>query len=135
MKLTPIEDRKAGDTTRAVLFAIEEAEDKGYGPGLKWLLKDIDTNQTIVVYSGQTATPRSKLGKFIINLTGKLQEVDTDELVGATVMVHWDNHKSDATKVVVSNLTTRPAAKGEDVGKILEDALAAEAARDLEAPF
>ena len=135
MKLTPIEDRKAGDTTRAVLFNIEEAEDKGYGPGLKWLLKDIDTAQTIVVYTSQAATPRSKLGKFIVNLTGALKEVDTDELVGATVTVHWDNHKTDATRVVVSNLTTRPATKGEDVGQIIKDALAAEDLRDLEAPF
>lgn len=134
MKITPIDDYKHGDKIPAVLYKIDESEDVGYGPGLKWLCKDIDSDRTIVVYTPQQATKRNKLGRIIVNLTGTLAEVDTDDLLGP-VYVHFEQSKTDATKVSANNLSTRTAGKGENVGDMIAAALEAEAKRDSESVF
>jgi len=134
MKITTIDDYKNGDKIPGILYKVDEAEDVGYGPGLKWLVKDIDSDRTMVVFTPAQATKRNKLGRIIVNLTGSLGEVDTDDLLGP-VYVHFEQSKTDATKVTAANLTTRTPAKSEDVGAAIAAALEAEAKRDMESVF
>lgn len=104
----PVEESAAfelheeGEYYLGTLYAIEEAEDRGYGPGLKWVFHlDGETDaindepRETWGFSGQKITQRTKAGRWVTGILGTLpppgQVVDLGALVGARVQVMFEH--------------------------------------------
>ena len=85
-----------------MLYSIEEAEDRGYGPGLKWIFHldgDLDpisdAPRETWGFSGQKVTSRTKAGRWVAGIKGDLPEpgevIDLGQLFGTPVDVMFEH--------------------------------------------
>lgn len=121
----PFELHEEAEWYSGILYTIEEAEDRGYGPGLKWVFHldgEVDeisgTPRETWGFSGQKITPRTKAGRWVTGIRGSLPEagqpVDLSQLIGARVQVmfeHGEGLDRDGNKVTKDKVDKVRAAK------------------------
>lgn len=123
-----------GEFYEGTLTSIEEAEDRGFGPGLKWIINlDGETDaisglpRDTWAFSSQKLSPRSKLYKWAKGVLGEAAlpapggTLDLGSIVGARVKIMFehapgsDENGNPITreKVVVIKSTGIPAPAAE----------------------
>lgn len=93
-----------GEWYEGILSSIEEAEDRGFGPGLKWIINiDGETDpindepRDTWAFSSQKLSPRSKLYKWAKGVLGEEKmpapggALDLGSLVGARVRIMFEH--------------------------------------------
>lgn len=121
------EKKEENEWYAATIVAFEEADDTGYGPGIKWILElEGEEGREQWAFSSQKLSPRSKTYKWVKGIDENvLPEAggvfNIEVLAGREIFVEFGPNENNPDKQVITRMKGRKQSTG---SKVADNAIA-----------